>query len=154
VRILYGERIAKQGKILVGCSAVIFDQTRQKVLLTRRADNQLWCLPGGQMEAGESAAETCVREVKEEIGLSVEVRRLVGIYTNPNRLVEYADGNKFHLVSLTFEAVVVGGDLAVSNETTEFGYFSLPDIYKIDLLQTHIERIGDAFQERAEAFVR
>lgn len=106
------------------------------------------------MEAGESAAETCVREVKEETGLSVEVKRLIGIYTNPHRLVEYADGNKFHLVSLIFEAVVVGGDLAVSSEAIEFGYFSLPEIYQIDLLQTHVERIEDAFQEQPRAFVR
>lgn len=154
MKVVYGERIGKQGKILVGCSAVIFDETRQKVLLTRRADNRQWCLPGGHMEPGESATETCVREVKEETGLSVEVKRLIGIYTNPNRFIEYADGNKFHLVALNFEVAVLSGELTTSNETTEFGYFSLPQIYEIDLLSTHVERIEDMFKEQPQAFVR
>ena len=54
-QVLYGERIGKQGKIRLGCSAAIFDE-RGRILLTRRADNNQWCLPGGGMEPGESAA--------------------------------------------------------------------------------------------------
>ncbi|MCB0119780.1 MAG: NUDIX domain-containing protein, partial [Anaerolineales bacterium] len=49
-QVLYGPRLGKEGKVRVGCSAVIFDETRQKVLLTKRADNGRWCLPGGGME--------------------------------------------------------------------------------------------------------
>jgi ADP-ribose pyrophosphatase YjhB (NUDIX family) len=151
----FGERIGRLGKILVGCSAVIFDETRQKVLLTRRADNGQWCLPSGHMEAGESAMETCIREVKEETGLSVQVKRLVGVYTNPHRLLEYPDGNKFHLVALNFETEVIGGGLTTSDETTQFGYFSLPEIYGLgDMLQIHIERIEDTFKEQPQAFMR
>lgn len=154
MKIVFGERIGKEGKILVGCSAVIFDETSQKVLLTRRTDNHQWCLPGGQMEPGESVAETCIREVWEETGLKVEVKRLAGVYSNPNRYIQYADGNKFHLVALNFEVVVVDGKLTTSNETTEFGYFSLPEIYKMDMLPHHVERIEDVFQEPPQMFVR
>ncbi|HNB36321.1 MAG TPA: NUDIX domain-containing protein, partial [Anaerolineales bacterium] len=60
-QVIYGPRLGKEGNIRVGCSAVIFDETRQKVLLTQRADNGRWCLPGGQLEAGESVAEACER---------------------------------------------------------------------------------------------
>lgn len=151
---IYGERVSKSGSILVGCSAVIFDETRQKVLLTRRADNGKWCLPSGQMEAGESAMETCIREVVEETGLSVQVKRLVGVYTNPHRLLEYPDGSRFHLVALNFETEIVGGELVTSNETIEFGYFSLPEIYGLDMLQVHVERIEDTFKGQSQAFMR
>jgi hypothetical protein len=41
-QMLYGLRLGKEGKIRLGCSAVIFDETRTKALLTRRADNDLW----------------------------------------------------------------------------------------------------------------
>lgn len=150
----YGERIGKSGKILVGCSAVILDETRQKVLLTRRADNGKWCLPSGHMEAGESAIETCIREVREETGLSVQVKKLVGIYTNPHRLLEYPDGTSFHLVALNFETEIVGGELTTSSETTEFGYFSLSETYGLDMLQVHIERIEDALKGQPQAFMR
>ncbi len=151
---IFGERVGKLGRIAVGCSATIFDYAKQKVLLTRRADNAKWCLPSGQMEAGESAVETCVREVMEETGLSVQVKRLIGVYTNPNRLIEYPGGNKIHLVALNFEVEVLGGELTTSNETTEFGYFALPQIYEMDMLQVHIERIEDAFKGQTQAFVR
>ncbi len=151
---IFEERVGRLGRIAVGCSAVIFDPTKQKVLLTRRADNGKWCLPSGQMESGESAVETCIREVNEETGLLVQVKRLVGVYTNPNRLIEYPDGNKIHLVALNFEVEVIGGELTTSNETTEFGYFSLPQIYEMDMLQVHIERIEDTFRGQSQAFVR
>lgn len=151
---VYGERIGKSGKILVGCSAVIFGETREKVLLTRRADNGKWCLPSGHMEAGESAMEACIREVKEETGLSVRVKRLVGIYTNPNRLLEYPDGNKFHLVALHFEAGVTGGELSLSDETTDYGYFTLPEIAEMDLMEIHRERIADTVAGQVPAFFR
>ena len=64
-KVLYGERISRQGKLRLGCSASIFDE-QGRVFLTRRADNGQWCLPGGGMEAGESVTEACEREVWEE----------------------------------------------------------------------------------------
>src|ERR1044071_760849 len=73
------------------------------------------------MEAGEYAAEACIREVWEETGLSVRVKRLVGVYSNPNQLVVYPDGNKVHIVVMSFEVEVIGGELGLSNETTEAG---------------------------------
>lgn len=150
----YGDRIGRQGQIVVGCSAVIFDDAGRKVLLTRRADNGKWCLPSGHMEAGESAEEACVREVKEETGYSVKLTRLLGIYTNPHRLLGYPDGSRFHLVALNFEAEVIGGKLTTSDETTEFGYFSLPEIGSLDMLEIHNERIEDAFKREPQAFMK
>jgi len=61
-QVLYGERISRQGKIRLGCSAAIFDE-QGRIFLTRRTDNGQWCLPGGGMDAGESVAEACEREV-------------------------------------------------------------------------------------------
>jgi ADP-ribose pyrophosphatase YjhB (NUDIX family) len=154
MKIIFGDRIARQGKIRIGWSAVIFDDTREKVLLTRRADNGQWCLPGGGMEAGESASEACLREVKEETGLDVEIKRLVGVYSNPNFLGEYADGKKIHIVTMNFEAIRTNGVLTLNDEVTEFGYFSAPEIASLDLIHHHIERIEDAFRVQPEAYIR
>lgn len=79
-------------------------------MLTRRADNGRWCLLGGGMESGESATEACEREVLEETGLTVRVKRLIGVYSNPNQLVIYPDGNKAHFVVLSFETQVIDGE--------------------------------------------
>jgi len=152
-QILYGERIGKQGKIRVGCSAAIFDE-RGRILLTRRADNNQWCLPSGGMEPGESAAEACEREVLEETGLSVRVKRLVGIYSHPDQIVIYPDGGKFHIVALHFQAEVTEGEPGLSNETTDFGYFTLQEIEAIEMFGRHKERIMDTVENHADAFIR
>ena len=153
-KLVYGERIGKQAKIRVGCSAMIFDDAREKILLTRRTDNGRWCLPGGGLDPGESAEEACVREVWEETGLRANVTRLIGIYTDPNFIVEYADGNQHQIVAMSFEAKVTGGKLSLSNETTDVGYFSLAEIKTMDVMEHHLVRIDDALKCQDAAFIR
>ncbi len=106
------------------------------------------------MDPGESAEETCVREALEETGLKVRVTKLVRIYTSPNIMVEYADGNRVQPVSFSFEAEVIGGELSLSDETTEYGYFSVDELETVDLLEHHRQRLEDAMQGRPEAFFR
>ena len=153
-QVLYGERLGKEGQLRTGCSAIIFNETRTKALLTRRADNGLWCIPGGAMEAGESVAEACIREVWEETGLSVRVKRLVGVYSNPNQLVVYPDGNKVHIVVMSFEVEVTGGELGLSNETTEAGFFSVQEMETMPMHGKHKERVEDALLDLAEALIK
>jgi ADP-ribose pyrophosphatase YjhB (NUDIX family) len=154
MKILTGERIGRGAPLVAGCAAVVWDAARAKILLTRRSDNGRWCLPGGRMESGESAAEACAREVFEETGLRVRVTRLVGVYTSPDFVIEYADGNRFQIVAMSFEAEIVGGELAVSEETTEHGYFTPDQIRSMDLVEHHVQRIDDAVANQAAAFVR
>lgn len=106
------------------------------------------------MDAGEDAAEACIREVLEETGLHVRLERLIGVYSNPNFILEYADGERCHIVSLHFEATSIAGTLSISDETTEYGYFSLNDITSIDVMEHHLERIQDAFTAQTSAFIR
>lgn len=153
-QVLYGERWGKQGKLQIGCSAIIFDEKSEKVLLTRRADNGRWCLPGGTMESGESVAEACEREVLEETGLTVRVRRLIGVYSNPDQLVIYPDGNKAHFVVLSFEAEIMGGELSLSNETTDFGYFSISEMENMPMHGHHNQRVEDALVTTGETLIK
>lgn len=44
-----------------------------------------WVLPGGLVEPNERAVEACRREVREEVGLSVEPDEFVGLYDAPDR---------------------------------------------------------------------
>ncbi len=154
VQVIRGERIGRQGKLMVGCVAVVFDEARERVLLTRRTDNGRWCLPGGQMEPGESAEECCLRELWEETGLRGRVLRLIGLYSDPDMLLAYPDGNRFHLVSLSFEVERLEGDLALSNETTAFGYFTPDEMAALDIMEHHRSRLADAFANQPAAFVR
>lgn len=145
-QVLFGPRLGKEGVLRVGCSAVIFDKDRSKVLLTQRTDNGRWCLPGGQMEAGESASEACEREVWEETGLKVRTTRLLGVYSNPDQLVIYNDGSKAFFVVLNFEVEVIEGELGLSNETTAFGYYSLEEMESMPMHGEHKSRVEDSLR--------
>jgi 8-oxo-dGTP pyrophosphatase MutT (NUDIX family) len=152
-QVLYGERISRQGKLRLGCSAAIFDE-HGRIFLTRRTDNGQWCLPGGGMDAGESVAEACEREVWEESGLRVRVKRLVGVYSYSDQLIVYPDGNKAHIVALHFEAEVISGEPGLSSETTDFGYFTEEEIQALEFLGRHKERIFDTLEKRTEALIK
>jgi 8-oxo-dGTP pyrophosphatase MutT (NUDIX family) len=152
-QVLYGERLGRQGKLRLGCSAAIFDE-QGRILLTRRADNGQWCLPGGAVESGESVAEACEREVWEETGLRVRVKRLVGVYSHPDQLVVYPEGNKAFIVALHFEAERIGGEPGLSDETTDVGYYPLEQIQGMELLGRHRERIVDTLEKRVEALIK
>ena len=106
------------------------------------------------MDPGESAAEACVREVLEETGLDVRVTRLIGVYTSPHLIVEFADGNRIQPVAFSFEAEVVGGELGISDETTDYGYFAVDELGALDLMEHHGERIQDAVQEQGAAIIK
>ena len=148
-----GERVGRQGRLAIGCSASVFDATGQKMLLGRRADTGCWGIPGGYMEAGESVTEACAREVWEETGLVVQVTRLIGVYTTPHLLAEYPDGNRWQIVVLHFEAEPVGGTLEAGDETTEARYFSASEVEHLSLSDLDRWRVLDGFARQESAFV-
>jgi ADP-ribose pyrophosphatase YjhB (NUDIX family) len=153
-RVVFGDRISSQGKLRLGCSAILFDNERSSILLTRRTDNGQWCLPGGMVDPGETVAEACERECYEETGLKVKVTKLTGVYSNPNRLTIYPDGNKVHVIVLNFEVTRLGGELGLSNETTAAQFFRVSDAIEMDLFHGHAEHIRDALALTDKAFIR
>ena len=57
-----------------------------RIVLIQRSDSGKWGLPGGMVDWGEDIPTATTRELKEETGLDVKkIRRLVGVYSDPNR---------------------------------------------------------------------
>jgi 8-oxo-dGTP pyrophosphatase MutT (NUDIX family) len=134
-------------------SAVIWDR-RGRLLLQQRSDGGQWGLPGGSVEVGESVIEAVRREVKEETGLLVGIRRLVGVYSDPAlQIVRYPDGLVWHYVNVCFECVARGGELTTCDETLDLRFFA-PRALPRTLLPNHRIRIRDARSRRAVAFIR
>ena len=154
LEIIEGDRVGKRAILSMVCSGMVFDAEKEKILITRRDDNGRWCLPGGRMEPGESVAVACAREVLEETGLEVEVGKLTGVYSTPHRIAAYNDGNSYQPVVMNFEATVTGGELSISDETTDCGFYSLDEMADMDVMESSLERINDAVLRLDQAFVR
>jgi ADP-ribose pyrophosphatase YjhB (NUDIX family) len=127
---------------LLGVTIAIF-QDRQ-ILLTRREDFEVWCLPGGAVDDGESLAQAAMREAREETGLEVELTRLVGVYSRPK------GWHSMHLV--LFAARPIGGTLRPDpREVVEIGYFDLNALPE-PVMAGHRQKIVDAFSD-AQGYV-
>lgn len=124
--------------MVVAASAVVTDD-QGRILLQRRRDNDLWALPGGGMDLGDSLPGTAVREVKEETGLDVEITGLVGTYTDPRHIIEYSDGEVRRQFNVCFTARVTGGSLTVSEESTEVRFVAPAELDVLPL--HHIQRL-------------
>ena len=103
--------------ILVFATACVLNEEGH-LLWQRRADFGWWGLPGGILEWNESLPECVVREVREETGLEVEPKRLIGIYTSPDFDVTYPNGDLVQQVTLCFQCRVIGGKLVADKEET------------------------------------
>lgn len=139
-------------RVVPGASAVVLDRAG-RILLHRRDDNELWSIPGGGMEVGERIADTVVREVREETGLEVEPEAIVGIYSNPQHVVEYADGEVRQQFSVCFACRLVGGELATSDESLEVGFFTPAEIEAMPVHESIRLRIRHYFEHRPEPVI-
>ena len=149
-----GKPVSKPTALRAGASAVIFNES-EEVLLERRADMGRWGLPGGAVDIGESVEQATIREVFEETGLRVRVKRLIGVYSDPANyaIARYPDGNIIQYVSTIFECERLSGQIRKSAESTDIRYFPV-DALPEDTLPGHRMRIQDALAGRAEAFIR
>ena len=118
------EKVGHDPIILNAASAFVLNEQNQ-ILLLRRADRteEVWGLPGGMMEIGESAEETMKREVMEETNLEVKVNRFLGVYTK-DRFDSYPNGDKAYVILFVFVCRISGGMLkADKKEASELRYF-------------------------------
>src|SRR5215831_635165 len=112
----------------LGAFALIYDG-EGRLLLCHRRDADVWNLPGGHVEHGESPWQAAVRETREEAGLDVSVRRLAFVdhRTERDELV------------LTFACVAHGGALIPNDEMDQFAWVPPADL-PANIAPRHAER--------------
>jgi ADP-ribose pyrophosphatase YjhB (NUDIX family) len=127
------------------------------ILLMRRSDNGYWGLPGGFVEVGESVADAARREVAEETGWTVELKGLIGVYSDPTtHVVDYERGprGRVQIVNLCFRAEAVSpGEPSTPDETLEIGFFAV-DALPEPFVPIHAMRIEDGLAGETEAAIR
>jgi 8-oxo-dGTP diphosphatase len=121
---------------------VVVPDERGRVLLVRRGSDPYggqWALPGGFVDIGETTEAAAVRETAEETGLDVEIVRLVGVYSDPDR------DPRGHNVSCTYLArLVEPGDPEGADDADEAAFL---DPSEVELAFDHARIIADALGE-------
>ncbi len=100
-------------------NGVIFSKDRKEILLTKRRDVPVWVLPGGGIDANETPEEAVLREMEEETGYQVSIKRKVAEYTPLNKLARFT-----HL----FECVITNGAPTLTSETQGVDFFPLNNL--------------------------
>jgi ADP-ribose pyrophosphatase YjhB (NUDIX family) len=105
-------------KVAVG---TVITSADDRIVLVRRAIEPgygLWVFPGGYVDRGEELTVAAVREAREEAGLQVRLDGLINIYSYPARPI----------IIVVYRASIVGGELAIDDESLEARLFSRAEI--------------------------
>jgi ADP-ribose pyrophosphatase YjhB (NUDIX family) len=124
-----------------------------ELLLIERTDNGLWALPGGAQDIGESVVQAAQREVNEETGVDVEVTGLSGIYSDPQHVIAYDDGEVRQEFSLCFHAKPVGGELRSSSESKEARWVSPDSLQDLKIHPSMRLRINHALKREPQPYL-
>jgi 8-oxo-dGTP pyrophosphatase MutT (NUDIX family) len=137
--------------IVVAVTAFIQDAAG-RLLMIRRTDNDLYAIPGGAQEVGETIAQTVVREVREETGITVDVTGLIGVYSDPAHVIAFSDGEVRQEFSLCFRARPVEGEPHTSSESKEVLWVEPAGLADLNVHPSIRLRMQHGFEHRTEPF--
>jgi 8-oxo-dGTP pyrophosphatase MutT (NUDIX family) len=142
----YDDPDAPAPNSIVAAASAIVTNDKGEILVHRRTDNDLWALPGGGMEFGESVADTVVREVFEETGLRVTPKYVVAVYSDPKHVFAYTDGEVRQEFSVCVACGIVNGTLKLSEESKELRFVSPNELEDLTMHPRIRARITDYLQ--------
>ncbi|EXG80796.1 NUDIX hydrolase [Cryptosporangium arvum] len=111
-----------------------------RILSTRSHGKDVWYLPGGKREAGESDLDTLVREIDEELSVRIDraSARHLGTFEAP------AHGHPVD-VRMTCYTADHSGEFVAANEIAEIGWLTMADLGRISPVDRLIfEHLHDA----------
>lgn len=110
------------------------------LLIQERADN-MWAMPGGWADLGNSPASVAEREVFEESGFQVKAEKVVAVI-DANRIqpLEF-----YHAYKLIFLCQLLGGEPRISHETLAVDFFDLNNLPPLSVYRTNEDMLREVF---------
>jgi ADP-ribose pyrophosphatase YjhB (NUDIX family) len=123
-------------------------------LVERRVDDaHQWAFVGGNVEQDERLLDALHREVREETGFEIEQASLLGLFSDPTRIVEYSDGTVCRILSVAFRVAPRGDDEPVpSSESAGMAFVSRDELAALRLWPAHVP-IRDALLAEPDEIV-
>jgi ADP-ribose pyrophosphatase YjhB (NUDIX family) len=120
--------------LLPSVSVLPVDQAGRLLLVRHAGHDDGWGVLGGAVEVGESPAEAAVRETREEIGVDVRLVRLLDVLGGPDYQVNYPNGDRTAYVTAVYEAAIIDGSPAVSDdELAGIAWFAPEQLPRLEL---------------------
>lgn len=119
----------------------IFDEDENFILIKRGNEpyKNYWALPGGFVDYGECVEDAAIREALEETSIKVNLKELVGVYSDPSR------DPRRHTVSIAYTAKGNMADMKADDDACDIAIFSKGDLEKMNLAFDHEKIINDCF---------
>ena len=105
--------------LLPSVSVVPVDQAGRILLVRHAGHHDGWGVLGGAIDVGESPGEAAVREAREEIGVEVQLVRLLDVLGGPDYEVAYPNGDRAAYVTTVYEAMIIDGSPADSSTRSQ-----------------------------------
>jgi 8-oxo-dGTP diphosphatase len=102
------EKVGSDLLVLPSASGFVFDDAG-RVLMARHGDVGLWAAPGGGVDPDERPEDTAVRELREELGIEIRVRGLIGVFGGPEFRTVYPNGHQVAYVNAVYGCALVSG---------------------------------------------
>jgi 8-oxo-dGTP pyrophosphatase MutT (NUDIX family) len=148
----YHSPVAPEANSIVVAVTAFVQDGQGRILMIRRSDNGLYAIPGGALDLGETLTQAVCREVMEETGIVVDVAGLVGVYSDPGHIIEFADGEVRQEFSVCFRASPVGGELRTSDESEEVLWVIPADLDELDIHPSIRLRVSHGLKKDARPY--
>lgn len=129
--------------VLLPCFAAVIKDVAGRILLQEKSSGEIfrrtpagegWSLPAGAIEPGETPEEAICREVREETGILVEPREVIGVYGGSHFRNIYPNGDQVEYTAVLYSCVPIGKSLEpLDPETKSLRYFGEDEMPKLAL---------------------
>ncbi len=122
-----------------------------KLLLVQERIDGRWSLPGGWCDVGYSPSQMAIKEVYEEGGFEVEVKKLLALY---DKECHGHPKDIYHVYKLFFYCEIIGGEKKTSIETSQVDFFdfdNLPPLSETRNTREQIMKMRDLIENPKDA---
>ena len=135
----------------IACRAFVFYQDKLLLCKQKVPQRDFWTLPGGSVDPGETLTSCTVREISEEIGITIEIDQMLFIreLILPHRhRIEFYFSIKEQINEDIFNSI------SPHNEVEELGFFSLSDLTTITVKPECIPSLIGEINDKTKVFPR
>jgi ADP-ribose pyrophosphatase YjhB (NUDIX family) len=146
------KRIGNDFLLLPSVTILLFDQ-HDKILLVRHHNDNVWVAPGGMIEPDETPENAAIREMLEETGYYVKLRKTLGTYGGPEFRITYKNGDEVGYVMTVYMARLVSGEPKPDGkEILELNFFSYNETKNLSCGKWLPVILKDIFEKGSHSF--